>query len=151
MNASRALPATSIKTAMGRCVIVAASAVALLAGCGGAVLSGTPAVPVPSAMRATVTGQQPVSTRCKQFAADFDELVACERANGTLDSFDSRIEWRARYFVRYWAMPCGEDPTEQVAYVFQMVTTDLDRDRDLRKAQRSAIRGAMFDGKVRCK
>jgi hypothetical protein len=77
--------------------------------------------------------------------------VACQRANGTLGSFaDPQITWRVRYFVRYWQMPCGEAPTVKEGYVFHMVTNDLYSDTDLTDGQRSAIRNAMFDGKVRC-
>ncbi len=90
--------------------------------------------------------------RCKPFAGVFDELVACKRANGTLESFANRnITWRVRYFVRYSEMPCNEAPTVEEAYVFHMVTTDLSDDADLNDSERSAIRSAMFDGKTRCK
>jgi len=91
-------------------------------------------------------------SRCAAFAPNFDELVACQRADGTLRSFsDPSITWRVRYFVRHWQMPCGEEPTVQEAYVFQMATDDLYGDAVLDDAARLAIRNAMFDGKVRCK
>jgi hypothetical protein len=52
------------------------------------------------------------ATRCQGFAQKFQELAACERADGTLDSFTAHdIGWRVRYFVRYWRMPCNEAPT----------------------------------------
>jgi hypothetical protein len=47
-------------------------------------------------------------------------------------------------------MPCGEAPTVKEGYVFHMVTNDLYSDTDLTDGQRSAIRNAMFEGKVRC-
>ena len=93
-----------------------------------------------------------VAERCRAFVADFNQAVACERANGTLLSFgDPKIGWRVRYFVRYWEMPCGEFPTEQEGYVFHIVTDDLYGDADLTPAQRMAIRTAMFDGRVQCR
>jgi hypothetical protein len=93
-----------------------------------------------------------VDARCKIFAPDFVELVACERANGTLGSFGNpKVGWRVRYFVRYWEMPCGEAPTEHEGYVFHLVTSDLYDDPDLNGAQRRDIRDAMFDGKTSCR
>ncbi len=92
-----------------------------------------------------------LGARCKAFAPIFAETAACQRANGTLDSFKSwKVSWRVRYFVRHWVMPCHEDPTEEEGYVFHMVTNDLYGDPDLNDAQRLAIRNAMFDGKIRC-
>jgi hypothetical protein len=89
--------------------------------------------------------------RCKQFTKAFDELVACERSNGTLDSFSSRsVAWRVRYFVRNSEMPCDEAPTVQEAYVYHAVVNDLNADQDLDAEQRTAIRTAMFEGKVPC-
>ncbi len=93
-----------------------------------------------------------VDARCKPFTSMFDELVACQRANGTLLSFaNAKVGWRVRYFVRYWRMPCGEDPTVQEGYVFHMVTDDLYKDIDLSDAQRLDIRAVIFDGRIRCK
>jgi hypothetical protein len=93
-----------------------------------------------------------VNARCKQFAAAFDELVACQRADGTLDSFASRsIGWRMRYFVRNSEMPCNEAPTVEESYFYNAVVNDLNADPDLDAEQRIAIRDAMFDGKIHCK
>ena len=93
-----------------------------------------------------------VSSRCAAFLSTFEELVACERADGTLDSFsDPNITWRVRYYVRYWEMPCGEEPTVQEAYVFHMVTGDLYNDVDLDDVERLAIRNRMSDGQAHCK
>jgi hypothetical protein len=90
-------------------------------------------------------------TRCAPFESNFDEVVACERADGTLRAFeDASIAWRVRFFVRYSEMPCGEYPTVEESYTFHTVVHDLDRDHDLNGSQRAAIRTAMFDGKVRC-
>jgi hypothetical protein len=99
------------------------------------------------------TSQRPhPGSRCGVFAPDFEQLVACQRADGTLRSFsDPSITWRVRYFVRYWQMPCGEAPTVDEGYVFHMVTGDLYSDAFLDDSARLAIRDAMFDGKVRCK
>lgn len=78
-------------------------------------------------------------------------VVACQRSNGTLDSFaDEQTAWRVRYFVRYWKMPCGEFPTVKEAYVFHMVARNLYADPDLDDTQRYAIRNAMFTGPVHC-
>ena len=91
-------------------------------------------------------------TRCAGFSSNFPELAACQRANGTLESFgDAKITWRVRYFVRFWEMPCGEAPTVQEGYVFHMVTNDLYNDPDMNDAERMAIRAAMFGGLTRCK
>ena len=96
--------------------------------------------------------QPALGARCKVFASIFAEAAACERANGTLDSFQkTKIAWHVRYFVRHWEMPCHEAPTEQEEYVFHMVTEDLYTDSDLNDTERVAIRNAMFDGKVHCK
>jgi len=92
------------------------------------------------------------SSRCQQFAQNFDELAACRRADGTLEAFtDSDIRWRVRYFVRYWQMPCNEAPTIEEGYVYHMVTKDLYKDGDLNDRQRMEIRTAMFGGRVNCK
>jgi|SRR5580700_453053 hypothetical protein len=89
--------------------------------------------------------------RCGTLAASVSKAAACERADGTLRTFKDRaVDWRVRYFVRYWEMPCGEFPTEQEAYVFHMVTNDLYNDQDLTDADRVEIRNMMFDGPVRC-
>jgi hypothetical protein len=97
------------------------------------------------------SAQPAVTPSCETFAATFDELAACQRANGTLRSFGNpKITWRVRYFVRFWEMPCKEAPTVQEAYVFHMVTNDLYNDQDLDDAERVAIRNVMFEGKVRC-
>jgi hypothetical protein len=96
-------------------------------------------------------GRLDVNTRCTQFSASFDELVACQRADGTLDSLGSRaVAWRVRYFVRHLEMPCDEAPTVKESYVFNAVINDLNADSDLDAEQRIAIRTAMFDGKVPC-
>lgn len=88
---------------------------------------------------------------CEPFAARFAQYVACERADGTLRGFsERRIAWRVRFYVRYWEMPCGEFPTEQEAYVFHLVTSDLYDDRDLTDPQRLAIRTAMYRGSPHC-
>jgi hypothetical protein len=126
--------------------------VALTAGCG----SGDPSLRFPpsaSGPAEVATSLQPaITARCKTFAATFDELIACQRADGTLDSFgDRKVAWRVRYFVRYWVMPCNEAPTEQEAYAFHMVTYDLETDQDLSDAERVAIRNTMYDGKAHCK
>jgi len=93
-----------------------------------------------------------VVERCAIFASNFDEFAACRRADGTLQTFgDFQIAWRVRYFVRYWEMPCNEAPTREESYVFQMTTADLYADLDLIDSQRSAIRNAMFSGRVRCR
>jgi hypothetical protein len=92
-----------------------------------------------------------VSSRCTA-SSTFDELAACRRADGTLQTFAKKnTDWRVRYFVRYWQMPCDEAPTLQEAYIFNMVTNDLYNDTDLNDAERIDIRNAMFDGEVRCK
>lgn len=126
--------------------------VALAAGCGSTGASLPPA-PSLSGKAAVVNSVQPsINARCKPFIPTFDELVACQRANGSLDSFaNAKVTWRVRYFVRYSEMPCNEGPTVEEAYVFHMVTTDLSDDADLNDSERSAIRSAMFDGKTRCK
>ena len=96
--------------------------------------------------------QPALGARCKAFAPIFAEAAACQRANGTLESFQSRkITWRVRYFVRHWEMPCHEAPTEEEGYVFHMVTDDLYNDADLNDTERVAIRAAMFNGKLHCK
>jgi hypothetical protein len=96
--------------------------------------------------------QVDVNARCKQFAAVFDELVACQRSDGTLESFANRsTDWRVRYFVRNSEMPCDEAPTVEESYVFNMVVNDLNADTDLDADQRIAIRDAMFDGRIHCK
>jgi hypothetical protein len=78
--------------------------------------------------------------------------MACQRSNGTLDSFASRnIAWRVRYFVRHSEMPCHEAPTVEEAYVYNAVIADLNGDRDIDATQRFAIRNAMFDGKSPCR
>jgi len=132
-----------------RNVIGALIGAAIIAGCGGA--ASTP-VPVSAPQVGLPSSAQPaIDARCQAFQPTFDELVACQRANGTLKSFGNwKITWRVRYFVRYWEMPCGEFPTEQEGYVFHMVTNDLYADTDLDDTQRLAIRNAMFDGKVHC-
>jgi hypothetical protein len=92
------------------------------------------------------------SIRCGTLAANIPKSAACERADGTLKTFKSQpaTDWRVRYFVRYWEMPCGEFPTEEEAYVFHMVTNDLYNDPDLTDADRVEIRNQMFRGPVRC-
>lgn len=125
---------------------------AIIAGCG----TGEPplqAVPAPGTLQPIAPGsmEPTVDARCRRFEAAFDQLVACQRANGTLQTFKSpKITWRIRYFVRYWKMPCNEAPTEEEGYVFQMVTNDLYDDPDLNQAQRLQIRDALFDGAIRC-
>jgi hypothetical protein len=126
------------------------------AGCAGpqigSSLPATTAAALAPAPAGSNASRSTDAARCNAFESTFDELVACQRANGTLESFPyPRITWRVRYFVRYEAMPCGEAPTEQVAYVFHMVMDDLDNDGDLSDTERLAIRTAMFDGTARCK
>lgn len=109
------------------------------------VVNGVPA------LNGATQGRVAVVERCRIFKRTFDEVVACQRANGTLESFtDHQVAWRVRFFVRYERMPCNEAPTVNEAYVFHMVTDDLNNDGDLDYAQRLAIRNAMFHGKVRC-
>ncbi len=131
--------------------LLGACACALAAGCA----AGVPAFPVPH----STADAPPIVRRagraaddaCGPFAPRFDELVACRRANGTLESFDDpQINWRVRYFVRYQRMPCNEAPTVEEAYVFHMVTGDLDDDADLTGAQRVDIRNAMYRGSPNC-
>ncbi len=123
-----------------------------LAGCSYAGPTGRPVFGALQPAAASPLVRAAVSTRCKAVDADFDELVACDRADGSLDSFaNGGIGWRVRYFVRFWQMPCNEAPTVQEAYVFHMVTADLYADPDLDDAQRLAIRVAMFQGAVHCK
>ena len=91
------------------------------------------------------------STRCSTLAANITKAAACERADGTLRTFKNRaIDWRVRYFVRYWEMPCGEFPTVEEAYVFHVVTNDLYNDADLTDTDRLQIRSLMFEGRVHC-
>jgi len=122
------------------------------AACSGPDRSGTSellATPPAPASASTLTD---AGGRCKPFAGVFDELVACQRSNGTLDSFASRnITWRVRYFVRYSEMPCHEAPTVEESYVYHAVADDLNGDQDLDASQRTAIRRAMFEGESRCK
>jgi hypothetical protein len=113
---------------------------------GSAYLSSTPRG---SAIRSS---QAEANARCKPYAGVFDELVACQRSNGSLDSFaDRTIAWRVRYFVRHSEMPCDEAPTVEEAYVFNLVVNDLNTDQNLNAEQRIAIRDAMFAGKSLCK
>jgi hypothetical protein len=138
-------------------------ATALLSGCGDRAEASVPAVaPQGPAAQSQVSPSRSAhaldagagfsSTRCQQFAQNFDELAACRRADGTLQAFtDSDIRWRVRYFVRYWQMPCNEAPTIEEGYVYHMVTKDLYKDHDLNDRQRMDIRAAMFDGRVNCK
>jgi hypothetical protein len=123
---------------------------ATVAACSGPDRTGSYVSSSPST--APIAAVQPnTDQRCKQFAR-FDELVACERSNGTLDSFAIRtVNWRVRYFVRYLEMPCDESPTVDESYVFNTVVNDLNADPDLDAEQRIAIRNAMFDGKLHCK
>lgn len=112
----------------------------------------TPLMQAPGAQIYAVTlGQPNVALRCGTFITNFDEVATCQRANGTLQSFDDKqIAWRVRYFVRYDKMPCGEFPTRQEKYIFDMVTQDLYQDPDLNDGNRTDIRNAMFDGNVHC-
>jgi len=135
-------------------------AVALLGGCSERETGSVPIVaPAQAAQASQLRAGQAVrgasqfaAGRCAEFAQDFDELTACRRADGTLESFSDReIGWRVRYFVRYWQMPCNEAPTIEEGYVYHMVTKDLYKDPDLDDRQRMAIRTAMFDGKADCK
>jgi hypothetical protein len=116
--------------------------------------SGDPLVStIPSQRVGASEPVQPnLASRCSPFVESFDELAACERANGTLETFAKvSIAWRVRYFVRYWRMPCNEAPTEQEGYVFHMVTNDLNGDENPSDSERLDIRAAMFDGLVRCR
>lgn len=134
-------------------------AAALLAGCADRADATVPAVgqaPVGSAQSRAGHQLQPdgrlATSRCQQFSPKFQEFTACERADGTLQAFTAHdIDWRVRYFVRYWQMPCNEAPTIEEGYVYHMVTNDLYNDSDLNNKQRVAIRQAMFDGQVECK
>lgn len=119
---------------------------AVLAGCSAAEAQTPPVASAPAEV-----AQLEYGTHCAPFENNFQENAACQRADGTIDSFQKQsINWRVRYFVRYSEMPCGEEPTVDEAYVFQMVVGDLDRDRDLKDSERTAIRTALFDSKVRC-
>jgi hypothetical protein len=134
---------------------MAAAWLLLSAGCTGS----QPPLRTPLQSAQAMSGRQATRTsslpnhagRCAAFTLNFDEFVACRRADGTLQSFlDARIDWRVRYFVRYWQMPCGDMPTVEEAYVFHMVTRDLYRDRGLSDGERLEIRAAMFHGNERC-
>ena len=133
-------------------LIVLLNVSATSAACSGA-SSRLPETPVPvSQTSSPALRKAGVDARCKPFESIFDELVACQRANGTILTFNERpIGWRVRYYVKYWEMPCSEEPTVEEAYVFHMVTNDLYNDSDLDGGQRLDIRNAMFDGKVHCK
>lgn len=134
-----------------RRALATCTSIAVLAGCAGrdggsAYVPAAATISVPQAKHAETTG------RCSPFAANFDEFVGCQRADGTLRTFNDRqISWRARYFVRYATMPCGEMPTEQEAYVFHAVIDDLNADPDLTGSGRAAIRAAMYEGTPDCK
>lgn len=132
-----------------RALTVCVSA-AMLGGCSGQ-RADAPYVPTAPEARAPQPMQTQSNARCDEFASNFDQLVACRRANGTLTAFpEPEIAWRVRFFVRYERMPCGEAPTVQEGYVFHMVVDDLNADTNLSDTQRSAVRTAMFDGRVRC-
>ena len=135
---------------MKRFHALAAGAIAMFAACAGR----DAAPPVDAPVRQLSAGPREAGDlpgRCRPFAANFAESAACQRADGTLRTFASRrVAWRVRYFVRYWEMPCGEAPTRDESYVFQMTTRDLYGDADLIGVQRRAIRAAMFAGPVRC-
>ena len=123
----------------------------MLAACSGPDRAGS-YLSATSANASIASSQVETDQRCKQFTAVFDALVACQRSNGTLDSFaDRTIEWRVRFFVRYLEMPCHEAPTVEESYVFNAVVNDLNADADLDAEQRIAIRNAMFDGQLHCK
>ncbi|MGA8535255.1 MAG: hypothetical protein WB615_14195 [Candidatus Tumulicola sp.] len=135
--------------------LAACAAAAILAGCAGResempfAPSGTSA---PASASPTSILPPALDARCKAMAQNFDETVACQRANGTLLALaDPKIAWRVRYFVRYWEMPCNEFPTEDEGYVFNAVTNDLYTDPDISNTQRIQIRNAMFDGQIHCK
>ena len=133
-----------------RYVHLAALSAALVSGCSAP--SSSSDLQLPGTQRSSAIAVPLDDRRCDAFVPNFDELVACRRADGTLQSFtDPDITWRVRYFVRYWQMPCGEMPTVEEAYVFHMVTNDLYGDESLNDSQRLAIRTAMFDGTVHCR
>ncbi|MEO6835377.1 MAG: hypothetical protein ABI231_05650, partial [Candidatus Tumulicola sp.] len=118
------------KTRLLSYTVCVCAAVVTLAGCSSPspVSQFTPTTA--GQLKALNSVQETLSADCTGFASNFDEIVACQRANGTLHSFGNpKVAWRVRYFVRYWAMPCNEDPTEQEGYVFHMATNDLYRDR----------------------
>lgn len=147
------------RVGFGAIGIVCLTAV-LVSGCSDRSAASVPVVAPAQAAEASQSqagdASQPAfhfsSNRCQRFAQSFDELAACLRADGTLQSFSDRdIRWRVRYFVRYWRMPCNEAPTIEEGYVYHMVTRDLYKDSDLNDRQRTAIRVAMFDGKVNCR
>ncbi len=134
------------------CQLTRGALAAWLAGCGGYGVAAH-SISAESPLRGTsnVVRTQ-VSGRCSVFGSAFDELVACQRADGTIASFSARkVKWRVRYYVRYWEMPCHEEPTVQEAYVFHMVTNDLYNDADLDDGERSAIRTAIYDGREHCR
>jgi hypothetical protein len=124
---------------------------ATLAGCSG----GAPSLPAADSASGSPAIARPAEPsdprRCAAFQAHFNEFVACQRADGTLRSFaDPQVAWRVRYYVRYLAMPCGEAPTVEEAYVFHAVIGDLSDDSNLDNTERTKIRSAMFAGKVPC-
>jgi hypothetical protein len=121
-------------------------------GCSGPDRVGAFYVSSSSPVAPFASGDINTDGRCKPFVRIFHEFVACQRSNGTFDSFVVRnIVWRVRYFVRYSEMPCREAPTVEEAYVYNLVVDDLNTDRDLNSSERIAIRDAMFEGESRCK
>jgi hypothetical protein len=131
--------------------LAALVSIALVSGCSNG--EATPSIELTASGQASHSrpAQPAIDPRCRAFALNFAELVACKRANGTLGSFGNpKVAWRVRYFVRHWAMPCDEDPTEHEGYVYHMVTNDLYDDPDLNDTQRVDIRNAMFDGRAHC-
>src|SRR5215472_18801525 len=115
-------------------------AAALLTGCSDRAEASVPAVAESQAAESSQSqpagGTDPglhfTTDRCQRFAQNFDQLAACRRADGTLASLSAHdINWRVRYFVRYWQMPCNEAPTIEEGYVYHMVTKDLYKDHDL--------------------
>lgn len=89
---------------------------------------------------------------CGTFTDNFYEYTACKRAEGTLATmrYLPGVEWRVRYFFKYNEMPCGEAPTVQESYVYQMASDDLETDSFVTPQERVEIRTAMFNGRARC-
>lgn len=132
--------------------LAAVSTVALLAACTAYATAPPPGSPGASGAVVAAQARGDLANRCRTFAGEFAELAACQRADGTLETFgDERIAWRVRYFFRYWQMPCQEAPTRNESYVFDLAANDLYGDRDLNDSQRVAIRNAMFAGRERCR
>jgi hypothetical protein len=120
-------------------LLFVALAIALI-GCNG--------VHVQTAIPQVTSSSSGVSSgECSSFQGVYQELVACARALGTLEAYsDPDIKWRLRFFFRYNEMPCGEDPTVEEYYAYQMAALDLSGDLDLTAGQRADIQAAIYPG-----